>query len=132
MDRRESIGVVSAGRCPEAAGLMHARCLRFHPLWLTGSRPPSGGAVSGRLPPVPWPPVLPRPPHPSPPARPAVPCRVELTILRALDVPGHLPGIRPGGGQVMACLAANDGVPRRQLSLASRRCRRACVGEAGL
>jgi cysteine rich repeat protein len=49
-----------------------------------------------------------------------VPPRVELAILRRAcgqDVQVNCPGVRPGGGQVMACLAANEA----SLSL---RCRR--------
>jgi Cysteine rich repeat len=55
-----------------------------------------------------------------PAAQPAVPLRVELAILRRAcgqDVQVNCPGVRPGGGQVMACLAANEA----SLSL---RCRR--------
>jgi hypothetical protein len=55
-----------------------------------------------------------------PAARPAVPLRVELAILRRAcgqDFQANCPGVRPGGGQVMACLAANEA----SLSL---RCRR--------
>jgi hypothetical protein len=47
-----------------------------------------------------------------PPARSAaVPPRVELAMLRRAcgpDVQVNCPGVRPGGGQVIACLAANE------------------------
>jgi hypothetical protein len=55
-----------------------------------------------------------------PAARPAVPLRVELAILRRAcgqDFQANCPGVRPGGGQVMACLAANE-------ASLSPRCRR--------
>ena len=45
------------------------------------------------------------------PARPAVPPRVELALFgRACggDVQVHCPGVRPGGGQILGCLAANQ------------------------
>jgi hypothetical protein len=52
-----------------------------------------------------------------------VPLRVELAILRRAcgpDVQVNCPGVRPGGGQVMACLAANEAAlsPRRRRELA--------------
>jgi hypothetical protein len=53
-------------------------------------------------------------------AVPAVPLRVELAILRGAcgqDVQVNCPSVRPGGGQVMACLAANE-------ASLSPRCRR--------
>jgi hypothetical protein len=49
-----------------------------------------------------------------------VPLRVELAILRRAcgqDVQVNCPSVRPGGGQVMACLAANE-------ASLSPRCRR--------
>jgi hypothetical protein len=114
MGRRESIGVVSAGRCPEAAGLMHARCLRFHPLWLTGSRPPSGGAVSVRLPLAPFRPVLPRPPRRGLPGRGCLACGTRHPAPRLRrGVPGQLPP-----ASAPAASKSSDGVPRRQCSLA--------------
>jgi hypothetical protein len=57
---------------------------------------------------------------PAPAAGAAVPLRVELAILRRAcgqDFQANCPGVRPGGGQVMACLAANE-------ASLSRRCRR--------
>jgi Cysteine rich repeat len=47
----------------------------------------------------------------SPAARADLPPRVELALLRqacAPDYQANCAGIRPGGGQVMACLAANQ------------------------
>jgi orotidine-5'-phosphate decarboxylase len=62
-----------------------------------------------------------------PPAGPAVPLRVELAILRRAcgpDVQANCPGVRPGGGQVMACLAANEASLsprcRRELAMAKQ------------
>jgi Cysteine rich repeat len=46
--------------------------------------------------------------------------RVEIAILRRAcgpDVQVNCPGVRPGGGEVMACLAANE-------ASLSPRCRR--------
>jgi Cysteine rich repeat len=60
-----------------------------------------------------------------PAARPAVPPRVELAILRGAcgqDFQANCAGVRPGGGQVIACLVANEAVLsprcRRELALA--------------
>jgi len=60
----------------------------------------------------------------SPP--PAVPLRVELAILRRAcgqDYRLNCPGVRPGGGQVIACLAANEATlsPGCRRTLASAR-----------
>src|SRR5262245_323426 len=59
------------------------------------------------------------------PAGPAVPLRVELAILRRAcgqDFRANCTGVRPGGGQVIACLAANEASLsprcRRELALA--------------
>ena len=60
-----------------------------------------------------------------PAARPPVPLRVELAILRRAcgqDFQANCAGVRPGGGQVMACLAANEAALslrcRRELAMA--------------
>jgi hypothetical protein len=48
---------------------------------------------------------------PVPAARPQVPLRVELAIMRQAcgrDFQANCAGVRPGGGQVIACLAANQ------------------------
>jgi orotidine-5'-phosphate decarboxylase len=62
-----------------------------------------------------------------PAQRAAVPLRVELAILRRAcgpDVQVNCPGVRPGGGQVMACLAANEASLsprcRRELAMAKQ------------
>jgi orotidine-5'-phosphate decarboxylase len=62
-----------------------------------------------------------------PPHGAAVPLRVELAILRRAcgpDVQVNCPGVRPGGGQVMACLAANEASLsprcRRELAMAKQ------------
>ena len=59
------------------------------------------------------------------PARPAVPPRVELALLRRAcgqDFQVNCAGVRPGGGQVIACLAANEAALsprcRRELAMA--------------
>jgi hypothetical protein len=47
-----------------------------------------------------------------PTARPAAPPRAELAVLRQAcgrDYQANCAGVRPGGGQVIACLAANEG-----------------------
>jgi len=61
----------------------------------------------------------------APAARPVVPLRVELAILRRAcgqDVQINCPGVRHGGGRVMACLAANEAALslrcRRELAMA--------------
>ena len=63
----------------------------------------------------------------APPPAAAVPLRVELAILRRAcgpDVQVNCPGVRPGGGQVMACLAANEASLsprcRRELAMAKQ------------
>jgi hypothetical protein len=86
-----------------------------------------GGAAAPAVePPAATAAAAPPPAAPAPAARsataapPAVPLRVELAILRRAcgqDFQANCPGVRPGGGQVMACLAANEA----SLSL---RCRR--------
>jgi hypothetical protein len=46
-----------------------------------------------------------------PAARPQVPLRIELAIMRQAcgrDFQANCAGVRPGGGQVIACLAANQ------------------------
>jgi hypothetical protein len=62
----------------------------------------------------------------TPPGRSAVPLPVELAILRRAcgpDVQANCPGVRPGGGQVIACLAANQAAlsPNCRRALASAR-----------
>jgi hypothetical protein len=61
-----------------------------------------------------------------PAARPEVPLRVELAILRQAcgpDYQARCPGVRPGGGQVIACLTANQAAlsPRCLRALAMAR-----------
>ena len=60
-----------------------------------------------------------------PSARPAVPPRVELALVRRAcgqDFQVNCAGVRPGGGQVIACLAANEAALsprcRRELAMA--------------
>jgi hypothetical protein len=60
------------------------------------------------------------------PARPAVPLGMELALFRRAcgeDVLVNCPGVRPGGGQVLACLAANQAnvSPRCRQALAAAR-----------
>jgi hypothetical protein len=89
-----------------------------------------GGAAAPAVePPATTAAAVPPPAAPAPAARsataapPAVPLRVELAILRRAcgqDFQANCPGVRPGGGQVMACLAANE-------ASLSPRCRRELV-----
>jgi hypothetical protein len=60
------------------------------------------------------------------PPPPVVPLRVELAILRRAcgqDYRVNCPGVRPGGGQVIACLVANEAAlsPGCRRTLASAR-----------
>jgi len=60
------------------------------------------------------------------PPRPVVPLRVELAILRRAcgqDYQANRAGVRPGGGQVIACLVANEAAlsPGCRRTLASAR-----------
>jgi len=62
----------------------------------------------------------------TPVSPPAVPLRVELAILRRAcgqDYRVNCSGVRPGGGQVIACLAANEATlsPACRRTLASAR-----------
>src|SRR5262245_31062396 len=59
-------------------------------------------------------------------ARPAIPLGMELVLFRRAcggDVQVNCPGVRPGGGQVLACLAANRAnlSPRCRQMLATAR-----------
>ncbi len=67
------------------------------------SRPSAGAKSAAAVPTVPPPPLA--------PARPAMPLRMELALFgRACggDVQVHCPGVRPGGGQILTCLAAHQ------------------------
>ena len=87
-------------------------------------------AVGGASAPAAEPPAAAAPPAAgavaaAPPARSAVPPREELAILRRAcgqDFQANCAGVRPGGGQVIACLAANEAALsprcRRELAMA--------------
>jgi hypothetical protein len=72
--------------------------------------PPAAPAAAAAAPPPAAAPAA-RVAGPVPAARPQVPLRVELAIMRQAcgrDFQANCAGVRPGGGQVIACLAANQ------------------------
>ena len=83
---------------------------------------PSAAATAAAAPPAAAPPAA-GAVAAAPPARSAVPPREELAILRRAcgqDFQANCTGVRAGGGQVIACLAANE-------AALSPRCRRELV-----
>jgi cysteine rich repeat protein len=89
---------------------------------------PPAAATAAAPPPAAAPPAIAPGPAAGPaaaPTRPAVPPRVELALLRRAcgqDFQVNCAGVRPGGGQVIACLAANEAALsprcRRELAMA--------------
>lgn len=86
---------------------------------------PSAGTKAAAAPPASLAPAV-RPSVGLAPARPGAPLGMELVLLRRAcgeDVQVNCPGVRPGGGQVLACLAANQTnlSPRCRQALAAAR-----------
>lgn len=106
---QKAVTAVGGAAAPDASGAATA-----------AAAPPPAAAPAAALPPAAAPAPSAGAATAVPPARASVPPRVELAILRracAQDFQANCAGVRPGGGQVIACLAANE-------ASLSPRCRR--------
>jgi Cysteine rich repeat len=107
---QKAVTAVGGAAAPDTSGAATAAAAPPPATAPAAAPPPAAGAVAA-----------------VPPARSAaVPPRVELAILRRAcgpDVQVNCPGVRPGGGQVMACLTANEASlsPRCRHELATAR-----------